>query len=272
MMIFSSIFFILILGSFLLYLKFKSYIPILMYHRIAEVPGDRNSLPPAKFREQMDYLAANGFTTITMQMVYEFYKHGRHLPKKSILLTFDDGYVDNFNIALPILKEKNMTAVIFPIANWIGKENKWENFNKELTTTMDWDQLKKWQASGMEIASHTVNHPFLAHCNMEQSAVELKESKATLEKNLSCSIDFFCYPYGSFNTEAKVAVNGAGYRAAFAIFDQVPLWKIDLFALPRIPIPARQSLLEFKLKVSSIHVIFIALRQLERTIKRWIIK
>ncbi len=269
-MIFSTIFFILILGIFFLYLKFKNYVPILMYHRIADIPGDRNSLPPAKFREQIEYLADNGFTTLTMQMVYEFYASGKELPKKSVLLTFDDGYSDNYTEALPILKENNMTAVLFPISNWVGKENKWENFNKKLTTTMDWDQLKSWQASGMEIASHTINHPFLANCDRKQTTIELTESKTTLEQNLSCSIDFLCYPYGSFNTETKVVVKNAGYKAAFAIFDQAPLWNIDVLALPRIPIPARQSLLEFKLKVSSIHVIFIALRQWERMIKHWI--
>ena len=269
-MIFSSIFFILILNVFFLYLKFKNYIPILMYHRIADIPDDRNSLPPAKFRKQIEYLAANGFTTVTMEMVYQFYAHGKKLPKKSVLLTFDDGYTDNYTEALPILKEKNMTAIVFPISNWIGKENKWESFNKALTTTMDFEQLKEWQDCGMEIASHTVDHPFLAHCTLEQSTIELTESKASLEKNLSCPIDFVCYPYGSFNAETKTAVQAAGYKAAFAIFEDVPLWKIDVLALPRIPIPARQSLNEFKLKVSSIHVIFIALRQWERTIKRWI--
>lgn len=271
-MTFYLLLFLLFILSFAFYYKFKSHIPILMYHRIADIPGDRNALPPEKFREQMEYLAANGFTTVTMQMVYEFYAHGKKLPPKSILLTFDDGYADNFTEALPVLKEKNMTAAVFPIANWIGKENKWENFNKELTTTMDWEQLKKWQVSGMEIGSHTMDHPFLAQCNIEQSTIELKQSKAILENSLSTSIDFACYPYGSFNAQTKDVVRIAGYKMAFAIFEDVPLWKIDLFALPRIPIPARQSLGEFKLKVSTIHMIFIALRQWERALKRRIRK
>jgi len=156
-MIFSSIFFILILNVFFLYLKFKNYIPILMYHRIADIPDDRNSLPPAKFRKQIEYLAANGFTTVTMEMVYQFYAHGKKLPKKSVLLTFDDGYTDNYTEALPILKEKNMTAIVFPISNWIGKENKWESFNKALTTTMDFEQLKEWQVEPTLKADLIVN-------------------------------------------------------------------------------------------------------------------
>lgn len=271
-MIFSSIFFILMLLIILLYLKFKNYIPILMYHRIADVPGDRNALPLNKFCEQMDYLNNNRFTTITMEMLYDFYANGKKLPKKSVLLTFDDGYMDNFTAALPILKERNMTAAVFPISNWIGKENKWEDFNKEQTVTMDWNQLKAWQDAGMEIASHTSNHPFLGHTPIEQTKLELTESKEQLEKNLQCKIDFLCYPYGSFNVHTCDVAKAAGYKGAFAIFDRVPLWHINLFALPRIPIPSRQSMLEFKLKVSRIHVIFIAMRKWERNFKRWLRK
>ena len=243
-----------------------------MYHRIANIPGDRNALSPEKFYAQINYLKNKGFTTLTMENLYDFYANGKKLPKKSVLLTFDDGYLDNFTTALPILKEKNMTAVIFPISNWVGKENKWEDFNKEQTITMGWEQLKAWQTAGMEIASHTANHPFLGHTPIELTKLELTESKEQLEKNLQCKIDFLCYPYGSFNEHTCSAAKAVGYKAAFAIFDRVPLWHINLFALPRIPIPSSQSMLEFKLKVSRIHVIFIAMRKWERNFKRWLRK
>ncbi len=255
-----------------IYLKFHKRVPILMYHRLANVPGDRNALPPDTFKEQLDYLSHNGFTTITMQMLYDYYQHGKKLPAKPVLLTFDDGYEDNFSVALPLLIEKQMVATVFPISAWIGKENKWENFNKKPTMTMDWAKLHQWKSAGMEIGSHTVNHPFLPQCSKKSLAIELEQSKFFLETELKCTIDFICYPYGSFNAETIKAVNASGYKAAFAIFDHVPLWQIDMFALPRIPIPARQSLAEFKLKVSSIHVIFIALRQWERIVKNWLRK
>ena len=76
--------------------KFRRYVPILMYHRIADVPGDRNALPPEKFREQLQYLKRAGFTSITLQMLYEHYAFGADLPPKPVLLTFDDGYRDNY--------------------------------------------------------------------------------------------------------------------------------------------------------------------------------
>lgn len=264
-----SVFFAILLLVFFFYFKFKNYVPILMYHRIADVPGDRNALPPEKFRKQMDFLAQNGFTTVTMEAVYDYYAAGKPLPQKPVLLTFDDGYEDNYSIALPILTKYQMNAVVFPIADWIGRENKWENFSKAPTRTMTWEELQKWQAAGLSIASHTVTHPFLSTYAEDELKAELSKSKETLEYHLRRPIDFLCYPYGNFDQKTIAAMKSSGYKAGFAIFDGVPLWNIDLFALPRIPIPARQSLWEFKLKVSGIHIIFIALRQWERKIKKF---
>ena len=142
---------IIILILMILYLKFKNYVPILMYHRIAKITGDRNSLPAEKFEEQLRYLAENNFTTITPDMLYNYYVNRVPLPKKSVLLTFDDGYADNYTKALPLLLKYKMTAVVFPIGNWIGKPNHWENFGKKETTTMTLAQLKAWQKSDMQI-------------------------------------------------------------------------------------------------------------------------
>lgn len=269
-MLLISIFFLLLISSccLFLYLKFSKYIPVLMYHRIASIPGDRNALAPEKFKMQLDYLATHGFSTITMQSLYEYYHSGKTLPPKPILLTFDDGYMDNYTEAMPLLNERQMTAAVFPIANWVGNENHWENFNKSLTKTMNWENLRSWHCSGLEIGSHTLDHPFLSKCTSAKLHQELQESKESLEKELDCPIKFLCYPYGDFNEQVCAAAKQAGYLAAFAIFEHVPLWKIDLYALPRIQISSRQEIWEFKLKVSKIHLIFVALRQWERNIKR----
>ncbi len=87
------------------YYHFRDRVPILMYHRIASVPGDRNALPEEKFEEQMRYLEENGFHSITVDELQAHFLHGKRLPKKPVVLTFDDGYEDNFSAALPILKK-----------------------------------------------------------------------------------------------------------------------------------------------------------------------
>ena len=81
-------------------------------------------------------------------------------------------------------------------------------------------------------------------------------------------MDYLCYPYGFFNQQVINIVKKANYKMAFAIFENVPLWHIDLFALPRIPIPSHQKMWEFKLKVSSMHIIFVAMRKWERQFKQ----
>ena len=136
------LFIILIIILSILYLKFKNYVPILMYHRIADIPGDRNALPKEKFAEQLEYLSTHNYHTITPEQLYNHFVNKTKLPKNPVLLTFDDGYQDNYLEALPLLKKYNMTAVVFPIYNWIGKPNKWENFGKQETTTMNLAELK----------------------------------------------------------------------------------------------------------------------------------
>lgn len=165
------------------YYHFRDRVPILMYHRIASVPGDRNALPVEKFEEQMRYLEENGFHSITMEELQAHFLHGKRLPKKPVVLTFDDGYEDNFSAALPILKKYRHVGNVFPIANWIGRENKWENFGKAPTRTMDERELALWQNEGHYVGSHTMDHPFLSRCGTDRLHDELSESKRFL-KNL----------------------------------------------------------------------------------------
>lgn len=239
-----------------------------MYHRIADVPGDRNSLPPEKFEQQLQYLHSKGYTSINMEQLYAHYVLGEKLPPKSIVLTFDDGYADNLYSAMPVMKKYNMIGNVFVITNWIGKENKWENFGKQLTRTMNEQELLEWKGAGNYIGSHTCNHPKLANCNPKDLKEELRNSKTSLETFLRSDIISICYPYGSFNSDVIKIASECNYKIGLAIFNEVPLLRFNLLALPRIPIPSGQKMWEFKLKVSKIHIIFIMLRQLERRLKK----
>jgi len=239
-----------------------------MYHRIASVPGDRNALPEEKFEEQMRYLEENGFHSITVDELQAHFLHGKRLPKKPVVLTFDDGYEDNFSAGLPILKKYRHVGNVFPIANWIGRENKWENFGKAPTRTMNESELALWRDEGHYVGSHTMDHPFLSRCDTDLLHDELSGSKRFFENLNGKPVECLCYPYGDFDRKVMQEAEKCGYKLGLAIFYDVPLWTQDLLALPRIPIPARQPMWEFKLKVSRIHLIFIWLRQLERRFKK----
>ena len=266
-----TLYFILLLlaaGLFFLHRHFRNYVPILMYHRIASISGDRNALPPAKFARQLEYLQKSGFTTITPQELFDAYTGKGKLPKKPILLTFDDGYADNYSEAMPLLACYKMKATVFPIAGWVGKRNAWENFHKAPTRTMTWEELDSWKKQGLQIETHTFDHPFLTNCPPERLAKELSDSRSLLQETLQLPMNFLCYPYGFFDETVQTAAREAGYLGAFAIFDHVPIWQKNLYALPRIQIPAHQSMWEFRLKVSSVHMLFVAFRKWERDFKR----
>jgi peptidoglycan/xylan/chitin deacetylase (PgdA/CDA1 family) len=203
-----------------------------------------------------------------MDQLYAHYVLGEKLPPKPVVLTFDDGYADNLYTAMPIMQKYNMIGNVFVIANWIGKENKWENFGKAPTVTMTEQELQEWQNAGNYIGSHTVSHPNLNLCDKLQLIEELSHSKKSLDLIAGTDIKSICYPYGNFNNLVIEAAREAGYKIGLAIFNQAPIWNFNILALPRIPIPSGQKMWEFKLKVSKLHMLFVILRQVERKTKK----
>jgi peptidoglycan/xylan/chitin deacetylase (PgdA/CDA1 family) len=261
---------LIIILLFLIYQHINKEVPILMYHRIADIPNDRNTVSPIMFEKQLQYLKKHGYTTISLQDLHHHFTLKSPLPSKSILLTFDDGYEDNLMNALPLLKKYDMAATVCIISNWIGQENNWEDYkNKPHCRTMDLAQLQEWLKQGMFICAHTVNHPFLSRLNNEEILHELASCKSSLEQQLHIPIDFLCYPYGDFDDRVKILAKQVGYKAALGIFKNTNFWKRDLFSLSRVVISSRQPLWEFTLKVSSLHMLFIGMRILESQMKQY---
>ena len=102
--------------AIIFYAKFSKKVPILMYHRIADIKGDRNALSPQKFEKQLQYLYDNGYSTINMNQLYEHYTNSLKLPPNPVCLTFDDGYADNLYAAMPILKKYNMIGNVLALS------------------------------------------------------------------------------------------------------------------------------------------------------------
>lgn len=180
-------------------------IPVLMYHSIEYEKGNTARLPKEKFKEQMKYLKENNYTTLSLEEAYDFFISNKPIPEKAVVLTFDDGYVDNYVEAFPILKELEFKATFFVITDLVDK----------IPSYMNLVQLKELQASGMDIESHTVNHEHLNQLSYENQVKTLKESKDFLEKSLNKKIQYFAYPYGEFTEETLTAVKETGYKMAF---------------------------------------------------------
>lgn len=217
-------------------------IPVLNYHQINDRDKNALTLASNQFAMQMDYLSTAGYHTITVAELADALEKGHALPEKPVLLTFDDGYRDNYDVAYPILKAYGMKAIIFPVTDYVG------HYPNYLT----WEQMKEMQGNGIEFGSHTLNHVDLTTLDSpEDLQKQLADSKAALEWRLSCPITFLAYPGGSRNPSVIEALKSIGYRGAFTVDLGSDHVGDDMYELHRIPIfgSNTHTLLRFKIRL-----------------------
>ena len=180
-------------------------VPVLMYHSIRTQKNNPYMVSPARFDKDMQYIHDNGFTTLSTEELYDFMVYNKPIPKKSILITFDDGYEDNYTNAFPILKKYNIKATIFIITDYVDK-------GKQYLSSA---QLKEMESNGIDIESHTYRHDKLATYDYYEQLNTLKASKEFIEKTLDKKVNFISYPFGSYNIDTLKALKEAGYEMAF---------------------------------------------------------
>ncbi len=203
-----------------------SGIPVLNYHQINDVDENLLTVSTSEFETQMAWLEENGYQTITVSELLDFLDGKGSLPERPVLITFDDGYIDNYQCAFPILKKHNMKACIFLISEYVSL---YPNY-------LTWEQLSEMQSSGIEFGSHTVDHNVLTELSPNSVNHELADSKDLLEKRLKRRIEVLAYPCGFTNEYIKSRVNASGYRAAFTVNLGNVHTGDDLYALNRVPI------------------------------------
>jgi peptidoglycan/xylan/chitin deacetylase (PgdA/CDA1 family) len=199
----------------------KINLPILFYHKIHKPrPGARGInlyVPPARFEQQMRYLHRRGYKSIALEDAIEKIRQGRPITPKSVVITFDDGYLDNYEYALPILKKYDFTATIFMVTDFAGKDTKWPHSKETLPERLlSWDNIREMAQQGISFGSHTCNHWNLNRLSADQISYELIESKKKLEHELQKEVTTFCYPYGEYNSQVVDLVKKSGYRGACA--------------------------------------------------------
>ena len=176
----------------------KSGTRILCYHRVNDQEPGYLAVPVASFREQMKFLEGEGYRTVGLADLLD----GR-AEEKSIVITFDDGFQDNYKNAFPILSESGFSATIFPVARQVGQPG---YLTKE--------EIREMHFAGFEFGSHTLSHPHLPELSTEQKWWEIFGSKRFLEELLGFKCDWFCYPFGEYDRQTVEMVKRAGYRAA----------------------------------------------------------
>jgi peptidoglycan/xylan/chitin deacetylase (PgdA/CDA1 family) len=203
---------------------------ILMYHGIAEVDEDPNNLcvTRARFAEQMSWLHRHGMRGVGIGTLVDAMRSGHH--RGLIGLTFDDGYVNVLEAALPVLQQHGFEATAYIISDRLGGTNEWDE--GPTWPLMTSSQVLELAADGCEIGSHAATHMRLAGAEPAQLAAEVRDSKASLAALLGTEIRGFAYPYGSMDAAARHAVRDAGYEYACAV--EASKAEIGLMALPRV--------------------------------------
>ena len=198
---------------------------VLNYHQVG-TSFNPLTMPVKFFDEQMAYLVNSGYVSITPQELYDGLSGVAALPEKPVLITFDDGYVDNYVNAFPILQKYGLKATIFVVPAFTGV-----NYGY-----LTWDQLREMEQGGIEAQSHTLNHRALEELPDDEIRSELLESKQMLEEQLGHPVDFLAYPTGTYNLHIASIARDVGYKAAYTIkYGNVDRGS-NMYALERVPI------------------------------------
>ena len=236
-----------------------SYSRVLMYHMISEhLPKNQSKfnrlrVTPKEFEKQLIWLKQNGFKSFTLSELVQL----ENIPEKSVVLTFDDGYEDNFTNAFPLLQKYDFKATIYIVLNRF--ENNWatdkdlDKASSELNSEkmLSDEQIKIMIESGLiEIGSHTLDHVNLPKLNKEEKEKQLLESKKQIENIFGIKCDSFAYPFGFYDEDSVKIVENIGYTNATTtvngVFDKN---KYSNFEIPRIMVSGRQGLFAFILKM-----------------------
>jgi peptidoglycan/xylan/chitin deacetylase (PgdA/CDA1 family) len=179
--------------------------PILAYHHVREgaLPSDRETVSPQDFEKQMAYIHQHGYRVLRLEELAAMIEQNKPFPRHSVVLTFDDGYEDNYHFAYPILQKYGFPATIFMISDVVGTSG-----------FLTWDQTKEMLSRGITVGAHTRRHRYLPDLTPEEQSDEIEGSKRILGKALGQPIEFFAYPVGGFNETIQALVKRAGYRAA----------------------------------------------------------
>lgn len=209
-------------------------VPVLMYHSVSNKKSPL-CVSPQQFEIQLRNLLKHGYTPITASELIFAWDMGNKLPSRPVVITFDDGYQDNFTHAFPILKKYNAKATLFVITGSVGKPN-----------YANWDQLAIMEHSGLvDIESHTVTHPDVRHLTRKQFKKELAESKWSIETRLHKNVCIFSYPYGKYTRKWFPDLLAMGYKAAFTTRNRLTEYGQGRYSLKRLRVFPHETFSHF---------------------------
>ena len=283
---------IIILGAFYFsWLNPRYVVPILTYHNIG-YGHDGFYVSPENFTKQMGYIKKNGYEVITLDELIRGIKDKKGFKRNKVVITFDDGYKDNFEYAYPVLKRFDFPATIFIITDLIDKSSmgvlkKFLNWNEVIAISkekitfgghtyiftmanhirgeekkfLNWNEVRIMSKDGVFFGAHTKSHFYLGSWLLKDDEIALEEiagSKKAIEQKIGMPVDYFCYPGGGFNAKAKELVIQAGYKGACTTNRGFAKFNSDVYELKRIKITNSDATKPFSFwaKLSGYYTVF----------------
>lgn len=214
---------------------------VLAYHRVAA--GNTGPVPavtPGDFARQLDYLERAGYQSISPGVLASYLDGRGRLPRRAVLITFDDGWADNYTTAWPLLRARHFTATVFMVSGRIGRAN-----------CLSDAQLLALQRAGWTIGAHTVSHRHLSALSPREAADEILRSRNVLRHILHAPVDAFAYPYGDQNEAVRALARSAGFNICFATNLGFPRRGDDTRQIKRLVMPRRGGRLLLYLATAS---------------------
>jgi peptidoglycan/xylan/chitin deacetylase (PgdA/CDA1 family) len=233
-------------------MRFFTSLAILMYHKVDQIlPGTRypgNHVLPEAFDEQLAELKHWNYQSITLDEWIAYKEKRAGLPRRPIIITFDDGYRSTYHTAWPTLQRYGFSATVFLVASLIGKTNAWD-VDERQEPLLDESEIREMQSGGITFGSHTQSHRALTRIPLEEAARELADSRKILESILGRSVTSLCYPFAKQNRAIRNLARKTGYDAAVIGRGGTNRVWTDQYALRRIKVDTATTIGQLKKKL-----------------------
>jgi len=224
-----------------------------MYHRVNDDhPGDRLTVRPAELARQLELLLESGRRVVSLDEALGALRGEQRLEDGSVAITFDDGFRDNYDEALPLLERFGVKGCFFIATDYIGSSIGFSRYSGccDRDATLGWDHVREMAALGHAIGGHGRSHRELAGLSLNEVSEEVGGCRDGIERETGSSPRHFCYPRGSESAAVRAVVQRAGFASACSVYPGSNGTGVDPFALRRTEVAANDSPEDFVLKLA----------------------
>lgn len=233
------------------YIRPQYSIAVLMYHNVTEIlPPSYRSIRPEDFRLQMKYLK-DQCEVLSIQDLVKAYRSPRHFTrsrKPRVIITFDDGFRDNYTNAFPILKEFSLPATCFVVPSWFSKTDP----STAKRIFLNEKEIKEMRNNGISFCSHTLSHPMLPHLDYKEQKAEILKGRQELYERISDPVvlDAFAYPFGEYNQDTMEILKELKFKIGLTVWHHLNGPNDNPLRLKRLTADGRDGMIKFASQVN----------------------